>query len=616
MSSNNQLTKGDASAATSDSDSKMSVGKATGALAFVTLLKAQKEIDENGYLSPETHAEVLKFHFLCLKSSKELFSAAFDIDFNSSGRSTDSSSKEMSAVAYGLDNYTQHIKAFLASHGLNHLPPSYLALLDSMEASAQKAESSSVSLPKSVTTGKRKRNNEVVSGHVSKKVKDDEDQTIPMHGSGGNLQDIYGDDETVAHSNVSDLTDSYFGKPTIKLTNSDNSKRRIAMNSSKPHKAHEDVQCLCDRVVAACNLKKHCSASGITGENRGEGGINILTHAQMFMTTCRSKSIKELTWEESTCRNGLISAFGELLDPSSSKYTTVKKQAFLKKTESIFKRGVQEGALGPLLITCARHLLAPPIWETFKASLIPGGPAAKYVADLEMPTNLTRLPAAAASTSSANGGALSLLGNVEVSIRNSVRNSTSHPFSDEEKSPSLKSATSLATLGNKQAAAGATAPNAIDGTANTFKTPRRSAPTSSPPTLSTPGVGGTLIASGGTTTKPTAFNGIETTSPPTTAKDGGLLAQSAADATSNGGNTKVTSPPPPAEGGGLLNKPAADASSNGGNLLTHEQKMQYYDELKTLCELKEKALAAQNDRLVAKIDKESEALEAKVFPDF
>jgi len=46
------------------------------------------------------------------------------------------------------------------------------------------------------------------------------------------------------------------------------------------------------------------------------------------------------------------------------------------------------------------------------------------------------------------------------------------------------------------------------------------------------------------------------------------------------------------------------------------QTMQYYGQLKTLCELRVNALAPQNDRLVAELDKQSEAIEAKVFPDF
>ena len=595
MSSNNQLAlKGDASAATSDSDSKISIGKVTGALTLATLLNSQKESDEKGDISPATHDELLKSHALCHKASKELYSAAFDIDFNSSGRSTDSSSKEMSAVAYGLDKYMQHIKAFLARHGKDHLSPSYLALLDSysMQASAQKAESSSLSLPKSITTGstKRKRNSEEVAGRALKRTKDgDEDKTIPMHGS-DRLEDDE-DDETCDRTHISTLTDSF---------------------KKQTDKTPELKLCVCGDKFAAARFAQHLGGSGLTLSGSGKGRHSIAAHARGLMELSYVKRVEAFDDIQLLCLKATQDLFTKMLTDDKG------RQLLSKKTVDLFNGGVEEE--GPMMFNFVRTFVSAH-WTDYLSILPSDSAAAKYAANLLPTCTLDTKPAAASPA------------NVEELM--------------SRKPAPLKSTTSPpSTLGNKQAAAGVTAPiNAIDGAANTSKTPRRSAPTSSSATLSTPGVGGTLIAGGGTTAKPTAFNGTETTSLPPPAEGGGLLTEPAADATSNGGNTKVTSPPPPAKDGGLLIHSAADstrnggntevsspsppakdgglltqatanATSNGGGLLTHEQKMQYYDELKNLCELREKALTAQHDRLVAKIDKESEAIEAKVFPDF
>jgi len=615
MSSNNQLTKGDASAATSDSNSKMSVGKATGTLALATLLKSQKEITEKGYLSPETHAEVLKFHFLCLKSSKALYSSAFDIDFNSSGRSTDSSSKEMSAVAYGLDNYAQHIKIFLASHGLNHLPPSYLAILDSLEASAQKAESSSLSLPKSITTSstKRKRNSQDVADRAPKRTKDgDEDKTIPMHGS-DHLEDDE-DDETCARTNVSTLTDSF--------------KKQI-------DRTPELKLCVCGDKFSASRLMQHLGGSGLTLSGSGKGRHKIAAHARGLMELSYAKGVEAFTVVERTCLKSTQDLFTKMLTDDKG------KQLLSQKTVDLFDGDVEEE--GPMMLNFVRTFV-PGHWADYLSILPSDSAAAKYLVNFLPTCTLDTKPAAAVEEL--------------MSLKPAPLKSTTSPPS--------------ATLGSKQAATGATAPNAIDGTANIFSTPRRSVPTSTG-TSSTPGVGDTPIASGDATAKPMDFNEIETTSPPPPAEGCGLLTQATADAASDGGNTKVTSAPPPTEGGGLLKptadatnnggntkvtspsppaeggglliqstadatsngdntkatspspstkdgslltQPAADASSNGDDLLTHEQKMQYHTELQMLYKSKKLATEDQNDRFAAKINEEIEAIMAKLYSDF
>ena len=625
-SSNNSNRKDDGSIITVDEfKSKVNQGKCFAGLAFSALLKADQELKENGEISSSTRNMLFMIQFNCLATSRALGLAAGDVELNST--SSSSLSKVLSNLAYELDQYVQQIKIFLKAHNMGHIPQEFSALLTAMASPTKEPGSPPSSIAMSV---KRKRASKGIAGPALKRADDgDFTKSIQVYDSDGQTDDD--DGTTIAPSSkISGITDSIFGKSCLIMTNGDGSERSLAMNMSKPSNPYEEVECICGQIVQANLLKKHCSAPGLTKDGRGEKGINILKHCSCFMMMCRSKPEDQLTWEEQVCLDGLESSFTNLFDPSSSKHVESHLQVFLAKTESIFKRGVHEGALGPHLINFVR-LYAPACWARYKFSLTPGGLAEQYVANLEDSPSLlaashTRIvansdivpfldtkPAAVASTPSnatdgppspltRNGSifkSLSLSDSVKpASLKSAITSPSSGTVADksiedlqpprEEELIPLKSAIPPANTGTRHASTAVAAPNTpIDQTHNAFSntsgptvdTPRanhaqrRNSATSA--SMSSNGIASNLFGAG-VTTSPTTSN---------TSNEHSLLS-----APNERGD-----PPTNPIGGETTENP--------------------FDMLERLLRQKKLATESQSDSLAAKIDKRIKILENELFPD-